>query len=87
MKNLYLIDGSGYIFRAFYAVQQQLTTKGGLPTNALFGFSRMLLKLLSQLTTEEEKIPTLVIIEMTKMSSQNYSLQPTRAGNYSQLEE
>ncbi len=62
MKNLYLIDGSGYIFRAFYAVQQQLTTKGGLPTNALFGFSRMLLKLLSQLTTEEDKIPTLVMV-------------------------
>lgn len=41
----YLVDGSGYIFRAYYAVAP-LTTKDGFPTNALFGFSRMLLKLL-----------------------------------------
>lgn len=41
----YLVDGSGYIFRAFYAVQP-LTTSAGLPTNALFGFTRMLLKLI-----------------------------------------
>ena len=42
---VYLIDGSGYIFRAFYAVQA-LSTKDGFPTNALFGFLRMLGKLL-----------------------------------------
>lgn len=42
---VYLVDGSGYIFRAFYAVQS-LSTKDGFPTNALFGFLRMLGKLL-----------------------------------------
>lgn len=41
----YLIDGSGYIYRAFYAVQT-LSTSNGFPTNALFGFTRMLLKLI-----------------------------------------
>ena len=45
MEPLYLIDGSGYIFRAFFAVQP-LSTKAGLPTNALFGFTRMIIKLL-----------------------------------------
>lgn len=45
--NTYLIDGSGYIFRAFYAVQY-LSTKDGFPTNALFGFLRMLLKTMNQ---------------------------------------
>lgn len=45
--NTYLIDGSGYIFRAFYAVQH-LSTKDGFPTNALFGFLRMLLKTMNQ---------------------------------------
>jgi DNA polymerase-1 len=40
-----LVDGSGYIFRAYYAVAP-LTTKTGFPTNALFGYTRMLLKLL-----------------------------------------
>lgn len=41
---LYLVDGSGYIFRAYYAVQP-LWTKKGFPTNALLGFTRMLGKL------------------------------------------
>ncbi len=44
---LYLIDGSSYIFRAFHAVPP-LTNKAGLPTNAVFGFTNMLLKLLNE---------------------------------------
>jgi DNA polymerase-1 len=44
---VYLIDGSGYIFRAFYAVAP-LSTSQGFPTNALFGYTRMLLKLLAE---------------------------------------
>ncbi|MGH7934445.1 MAG: DNA polymerase I, partial [Candidatus Binataceae bacterium] len=43
--NLYLVDGSGYIFRAFFALPQ-LNNSRGLPTNAIYGFIRMLLKLL-----------------------------------------
>src|SRR5580693_9750697 len=42
---LYLIDGSGYIFRAFFALPQ-LNNSRGMPTNAVYGFARMLLKLL-----------------------------------------
>ena len=45
-KILYLIDGSSYIYRAYHAVRHLSTTQG-LPTNATFGFSNMLLKLLS----------------------------------------
>jgi DNA polymerase-1 len=44
-KVLYLVDGSSYIHRAFHAVRN-LSNSKGLPTNAVFGFSRMLLKLL-----------------------------------------
>src|SRR5207237_3009360 len=42
---LYLVDGSGYIFRAFFALPQ-LNNSRGMPTNAVFGFTRMLVKLL-----------------------------------------
>lgn len=45
VSTLYLVDGSGYIFRAFYALPQ-LNNSRGMPTNAVYGFVRMLLKLL-----------------------------------------
>ena len=44
---LYLLDGSSYIYRAYYGVRD-LATKGGMPTNAVFGFTRMLLALLQE---------------------------------------
>ena len=42
---LYLIDGSAYIYRAYHAVRG-LSNSSGLPTNATFGFTRMLIKLM-----------------------------------------
>jgi hypothetical protein len=44
---LFLIDGSGYIFRAFFAIPL-LSNASGLPTNAILGFTNMLLKLVKQ---------------------------------------
>ena len=44
---LFLIDGSSYIFRAFFAIPP-LSNAAGLPTNAIFGFTNILLKLLKQ---------------------------------------
>jgi DNA polymerase I len=44
-STLYLVDGSGYMFRAFHAIPP-LNNSRGLPTNATFGFLRMVLKLL-----------------------------------------
>ena len=44
-NELILVDGSAYIFRAFFALPQMNTSRG-LPTNAVFGFIRMILKLL-----------------------------------------
>ena len=46
--HLYLIDGSSYIYRAFFAIRQYLSNSKGLPTNAIFGFSNMLLKILKE---------------------------------------
>ncbi len=44
---LFLIDGSSYLFRAFYAIRH-LSNSKGLPTNATFGFVQMLLKVLKE---------------------------------------
>jgi len=44
---LYLIDGSAYIYRAYHAIQS-LSNAQGFPTNAIFGFTRMLLKLIEE---------------------------------------
>ena len=44
-KTLYLIDGTAYIHRAYHAIRG-LSNSKGLPTNATFGFTRMLLKLI-----------------------------------------
>jgi len=46
-SDVLLIDGSGFIFRAFYAIPY-LTNSHGFPTNALFGFAKMLEKVLAQ---------------------------------------
>lgn len=43
-STLYLVDASGYMFRAFHAIPP-LNNSRGLPTNATFGFLRMVLKL------------------------------------------
>jgi len=48
---LFLVDGSAYIFRAFFAIPP-LTNSAGLPTNAIFGFTNILLKFLKQYQPE-----------------------------------
>jgi ribonuclease HI len=45
--HLYLLDGSSYIYRAYYGVRDRMTS-AGMPTNAVFGFTRMLLDLLQE---------------------------------------
>jgi len=46
-KTIFLIDGSGYFYRAYHAIRG-LKNSRGMPTNAVFGFTRMLLKLLDE---------------------------------------
>ena len=45
---LMVIDGNSIVNRAFYGVSQNLSTRDGLPTNAIFGFLNILFKLLDE---------------------------------------
>jgi DNA polymerase I len=46
-KTFYVVDGDGYIHRAFHALPPLLTTKGE-PAGALYGFAKMLLKIIKE---------------------------------------
>ncbi|MDR2861572.1 MAG: DNA polymerase I [Syntrophobacterales bacterium] len=48
-QKLILVDGNNYAYRAFYAIPN-LSNSKGFPTNAIFGFTNMLLKLLRDLS-------------------------------------
>ena len=54
-ENYYLIDGSGYIFRAYYALPPLSRKSDGLPTGAVAGFCNMLFKLLEDAKSLDNK--------------------------------
>ena len=70
-SRVYLIDGSGYIFRAFHALPPLTRPSDGLPVGAIHGFCNMLWKLLRE--TKGEKRPThlAVIFDHGKTSFRN----------------
>jgi len=53
--HFYLIDGSGYIFRAYYALPPLSRKSDGLPTGAVNGFCNMLYKLLEDSRSDDSK--------------------------------
>ncbi len=61
---LYLIDGTSFVYRAHYAVKEYLSTSWGLPTKAVYVFTRMMLRILREFRPEylalclDEKAPT-----------------------------
>lgn len=64
--HLYLIDGSGYIFRAYHAMahsRKPMTRSDGTPIGAVFGFSNMLMKLLQDLEGGEQPTHLAVIFD------------------------
>jgi DNA polymerase-1 len=44
VKSFYIIDGSSYIFRAYFGIRE-LSNSAGLPTNAVYGFIKMIMKI------------------------------------------
>ena len=55
-RRLFLIDGPSLVYRAFYALPESISTSTGVPTNAIFGFASMLVKIV----TEYGVCPTVV---------------------------
>ncbi len=55
-RRLFLIDGPSLVYRAFFALPESIATSTGVPTNAIFGFASMLVKII----TEYGVCPTLV---------------------------
>jgi DNA polymerase-1 len=55
-RRLFLIDGPSLVYRAFYALPESIATSTGVPTNAIFGFASMLVKIV----TEYGVCPTVV---------------------------
>ncbi|MFH1823731.1 MAG: DNA polymerase I [Candidatus Firestonebacteria bacterium] len=48
IKRLLLVDGNSYLYRCYYAIKN-LSTSKGIPTNAVFGLARLLLKILKEI--------------------------------------
>ncbi len=65
--HLYLIDGSGYIFRAYHALPP-MTRSDGTPVNAVFGFTNMLFKLLKDVKEEERPTHLAVIFDYSRIT-------------------
>jgi DNA polymerase-1 len=55
-RRLFLIDGPSLVYRAFYALPESIATSTGEPTNAIFGFASMLVKIV----TDHGVQPTMV---------------------------
>ncbi len=47
-SSLFLIDGSSYLYRAYFAIRQPLTTHDGFPTKVIYGLTNMLWKVLKE---------------------------------------
>ena len=64
--NVYLIDGSGYIFRAYHALPPLTRKSDGLPTGAVHGFCGMLNKLLREMKKDEAPTHLAVIFDRSE---------------------
>ena len=74
---IYLIDGHALCYRAFYAIRE-LTNSKGMPTNAIYGFITMLLKVV-----EEYKPDYMAVVFDTKEPTFRSEMYPEYKANRS----
>ncbi len=73
-KHLYLVDGSGYIFRAFFGIQRgmkPMTRSDGTPTGAVYQFTRMILKLIDEALADKAADYLAVVFDKAEHSFRN----------------
>ncbi len=70
-SHVYLIDGSGYIFRAFHALPPLTRPSDGLPVGAVHGFCAMLWKLLRETKMSEAPTHFAVIFDAGRETFRN----------------
>ena len=73
-RELFLIDGNSLAYRAFFALPDTIATSRGEPTNAIFGFASMLVKIL----TEYGPKATIVVWD-AGMSGREQQYEPYKA--------
>ncbi|HEY0283289.1 MAG TPA: 5'-3' exonuclease H3TH domain-containing protein, partial [Rhizomicrobium sp.] len=69
--HLYLIDGSGYLFRAYHALPPLSRKSDGLPTGAVSGYCNMLWKLLEDMKGDDAPSHLAVIFDAGKKTFRN----------------
>ncbi|MEM1372277.1 MAG: 5'-3' exonuclease H3TH domain-containing protein, partial [Pseudomonadota bacterium] len=70
-SHVYLIDGSGYIFRAFHALPPLTRPSDGLPVGAVHGFCQMLWKLLAEAKLSERPTHFAVLFDHSSRTFRN----------------
>ena len=69
--HLFLIDGSGYIFRAYYALPSLYRKRDRLPTGAVNGFCNMLYKLIEDTNNKFKPSHIAVIFDSARKTFRN----------------
>jgi DNA polymerase I len=74
-RELFLIDGNSLVYRAFFALPESIATSKGQPTNAIFGFASMLVRIISEYGAK----PTIVVWD-AGMSGRDEVYEEYKAG-------
>jgi DNA polymerase-1 len=64
--HVFLVDGSGYIFRAYHAIRFEPRTPEGVHVNAVYGFCAMLWKLVKEMKPEEKPTHLAVVFDKSE---------------------
>lgn len=80
-RKIVLIDGSNLIFRAYYGIRVPMSSKEGVPTNAVYGFATMLRSIL------ENEHPTHILVAWDTSHTFRHELYPEYKGKREKAEE